>query len=487
MKKSPIFLLFVIFLLTLTACSKEEDAPPEPVTGPSTKGIADVESIEILKLADQADQMRVAVHMPVPDPCTFVDNVDVHQSGNAFRITVTTIREGNTACTAKAVDIERLIPLGEESLLPGVYTVVVNDISSRFQLAAGPTPGSTGQEIAGTNEQPSEEDETQTASETEVDSGSQQGTGSDEQDQSSESSESAGNGGEDASSVVSQSEDDPPACEEKVGFFEDVTVPDDTFFRQGETFTKVWKLRNEGTCTWDSGYALVFAGGHMLNAPLTYTLPFQVAPGEIFDLSLDMAAPSQGGTYVSKWLFQNPQGERFGMGASRQDVIYVRIVVGWIVPGGTSGDSTSGGAGAAQPGSGACAVEQDPGVEQVILGLINSERLGRGLRRLVLEDRLMAAARGHSADMACNNFTDHTGSDGSTWRTRVEREGYTSSYVAENIFYGGTAQDAFDWWMDSQVHKDNILNANVTEIGIGFVSYPQSRWSRYYTLVFARP
>jgi uncharacterized protein YkwD len=49
------------------------------------------------------------------------------------------------------------------------------------------------------------------------------------------------------------------------------------------------------------------------------------------------------------------------------------------------------------------------------------------------------------------------------------------------------AQDAFDWWMNSQIHKDSILNANATEIGIGFANYSQSRWVRYYTLVFGRP
>jgi uncharacterized protein YkwD len=482
MNKLIRFVPFVIFLLILTACSQVEDASPDPTSRPTTKGIADVESIEILNLADQPDQVRVAAHFLLPDQCTTIDNVDVQQSGNAFRITVTTIGDGNTTCPDQAVEIERLIPLSESGLPPGAYTVVVNDSSSRFELAAEATPIPALQETPETPEPAAEETGPPAEPETGADSSAQP-----------EAVSSEGEGGEE--SPAGPEEDtgdsevvvDQPACEEKVGFFGDVTVPDDTFFRKGETFTKVWKLRNEGTCSWDSGYALVFAGGHILNAPLTIPLPIQVAPGEIFDLSLDMAAPFQGGTYVSKWLFQNPQGEQFGMGASRRDVIYTRIAVGWISPGETSEEGNVEGAESAQPSGDRCAVELDLEVEQEIFNLINSERLSRGLRRLALEDRLTAAARNHSEDMACNNFTDHTGSDGSTWRTRVDREGYTPSFVAENIYYGGMAQDAFDWWMNSQIHKDNILNANATEIGIGFANYSQSRWVRYYTLVFGRP
>ena len=37
-----------------------------------------------------------------------------------------------------------------------------------------------------------------------------------------------------------------------VTFLKDVTVPDGTEFTQGETFTKTWRLKNRGTCTWTS-------------------------------------------------------------------------------------------------------------------------------------------------------------------------------------------------------------------------------------------
>ena len=104
----------------------------------------------------------------------------------------------------------------------------------------------------------------------------------------------------------------------------------------------------------------------------------------------------------------------------------------------------------------------------------------------------MAAAKVHSIDMGCNNFLDHTGSDGSKARTRIIGEGYSPSYAAENIYAGATefgadAQGAFDWWMNSPVHRKNIMNPRPTEVGIGFVNVPSSSFGGYYTMVFAAP
>jgi uncharacterized protein YkwD len=95
--------------------------------------------------------------------------------------------------------------------------------------------------------------------------------------------------------------------------------------------------------------------------------------------------------------------------------------------------------------------------------------------------------------MACNHYVDHTGSDGSTWFSRVASQGYANYNSAhENIYvghpeFGGTPQGAMTWWMNSQVHRDNILFTTVTEIGIGIVTWPTSDWGGYYTVEFARP
>lgn len=94
--------------------------------------------------------------------------------------------------------------------------------------------------------------------------------------------------------------------------------------------------------------------------------------------------------------------------------------------------------------------------------------------------------------MACNNFLSHTGSDGSSVGDRVRRQGYTYSWVGENIFAttntSSTApQQAFTWWMNSAPHRANLLNTNYTDIGIGYMYYSGSTYGGYFTAVFARP
>jgi uncharacterized protein YkwD len=106
---------------------------------------------------------------------------------------------------------------------------------------------------------------------------------------------------------------------------------------------------------------------------------------------------------------------------------------------------------------------------------------------------LAAAALAHSMDMACNNFVSHVGSDGSLWYNRVAAQGYANYNASrENIYvgnpaFGGTADGAFAWWWNSQIHHDNMLNPDVSQIGIAYVYNPNSEYGGYYTTVFARP
>lgn len=46
------------------------------------------------------------------------------------------------------------------------------------------------------------------------------------------------------------------SCSNQVEFVSDVTIPDDTEMLVGEEFIKTWRLKNIGTCTWTSQYAV---------------------------------------------------------------------------------------------------------------------------------------------------------------------------------------------------------------------------------------
>jgi uncharacterized protein YkwD len=127
-----------------------------------------------------------------------------------------------------------------------------------------------------------------------------------------------------------------------------------------------------------------------------------------------------------------------------------------------------------------------------VFTLINQMRSSNGLATLTLNNSLSAAAQVHSTDMACNNFISHSGTDGSNWADRISAQGYQySTYPLENIYvgdpqFGGDAQGAVTWWMNSQVHRENILNDRVTETGVGYVYDPNSEYGGYYTMVFAQ-
>ncbi len=119
----------------------------------------------------------------------------------------------------------------------------------------------------------------------------------------------------------------PPTSCDRAQFIADITVPDGTRFNPGETFTKVWRLKNVGTCTWTTSYLMVFDSGDKMGGPDSVNLPQSVAPGQTVDLSLNLTAPTSGGHYRGYWKFQNAGGTRFGLGANGTSSWWVDIVV----------------------------------------------------------------------------------------------------------------------------------------------------------------
>ena len=119
---------------------------------------------------------------------------------------------------------------------------------------------------------------------------------------------------------------DEKPCD-RAAFVTDVTVPDGTEFEPGEDFKKTWRLKNDGTCTWSTSYALVFADGNAMNGPVSFPMPENVAPGETIDLSVNLTAPSKPDTYRGNWRLRNASGAVFGIGTKADKPFYVEIAV----------------------------------------------------------------------------------------------------------------------------------------------------------------
>jgi len=110
-------------------------------------------------------------------------------------------------------------------------------------------------------------------------------------------------------------------------FVGDVTVPDGSQFNPGDTFTKAWRLQNIGTCTWTTGYSLVYSTGDLMGGATAVFLPSSVNPGDTIDLSVNLTAPASAGTYQGNYLLRDPNGNLFGVGTNGSQLFWVKIVV----------------------------------------------------------------------------------------------------------------------------------------------------------------
>jgi hypothetical protein len=109
-------------------------------------------------------------------------------------------------------------------------------------------------------------------------------------------------------------------------FVDDITIPDNSVMAPGNAFTKTWRLQNDGSCTWTSGYSIVFDSGEGLDGPTTVAINKDVPPGQAIDISVNLKAPSSPDTYRSNWKIRNPSGDTFGLG-NENDPFWVIIKV----------------------------------------------------------------------------------------------------------------------------------------------------------------
>ena len=107
----------------------------------------------------------------------------------------------------------------------------------------------------------------------------------------------------------------------------DITIPDGTEMTLNENFSKTWRLKNVGSCTWTRQYAVIFFSGNSLRALHTHYLLQEVEPGDVIDITVDMIAPDTPGFYQSNWMLKDGEGEFFGIGPNGDAPFWVQIEV----------------------------------------------------------------------------------------------------------------------------------------------------------------
>ncbi len=138
------------------------------------------------------------------------------------------------------------------------------------------------------------------------------------------------------------------------------------------------------------------------------------------------------------------------------------------------------------PGPSIDTADEPAGPLDDVVTATNAERARHRLGLLTVDPRLAAAAQGHSEDMVRRAFFAHENPDGAQVWDRAVATGYAYRKVAENIAAGQpTAADVVRGWMDSPGHRANILDAELTQIGVGRAT--GGSYGVYWTQVFGRP
>lgn len=107
--------------------------------------------------------------------------------------------------------------------------------------------------------------------------------------------------------------------------------------------------------------------------------------------------------------------------------------------------------------------------ERAIAELINSERRRAGLGPLEFDESLAAVARDHSKDMSIVGFVGHLSPTTGSPADRVRRAGLRPNLLLENVARTYSPEEAQAGLMGSPGHRRNVLNPEVTRIGVGVI------------------
>lgn len=123
---------------------------------------------------------------------------------------------------------------------------------------------------------------------------------------------------------------------------------------------------------------------------------------------------------------------------------------------------------------------------EAILKLVNQERAKAGVPALKLSDKLNSIANTKAKDMADKGYFAHESPTYGSPFDMLKDFGVSFSYAGENIAAGQkTAEEVMDSWMNSSGHRQNILNKNYTQLGVGFTHGGQ--YGTEWVQLFIRP
>src|SRR5215211_7557982 len=300
----------------------------------------------------------------------------------------------------------------------------------------------------------------------------------------------------------------PADCTNSALFVTDVTIPDNTNMVGGTTFTKTWRISNNGTCVWGPTYTLTHYSNERLGAPLSVPLGLTY-PGQTLDISVELTAPNTTGTHRGNFVIENPQGlimkiaddSRLWVIINVTSVSAATVAVSATAIGATNtpagtvtptptGPTPTQGASGSDSTTATCNFTTERAKLTEVINAVNAYRAQKGLPAYTVNTQLAQAAQRHANDIACHKLYVHTGTDGSTPRSRVTDAAYIARSVSENVngnYPPFDGQGAVNWWINDKTdlrHGQNLVSTIFTEIGVGYSFFENYG---FYALVFAKP
>ncbi len=277
----------IVIALVLPACAplvrlsnEPNSATPEP-QGQVAVREAPVQSVDIEVMNTNPVQVNAIVKGSLTESCARLGDSQVQYDANTFHITVYVTSPADQGCIQQTTPFETTIALDTSGLGPGTYTVAANGVSAVFALQTGIPPATVPATAAPTV----------------------------------------------APTPVPTSH----GCSDSAAFVSDVSIPDNLQVAPGTAFTKTWRLRNTGTCTWNGQYRVSYISGTTMSQQPSYYfmgLDGRVQPGQTVDVSVGMTAPMQNGSYASYWGLTGRNGRLMPIsGGANGNSFFVKIKV----------------------------------------------------------------------------------------------------------------------------------------------------------------
>ncbi len=116
----------------------------------------------------------------------------------------------------------------------------------------------------------------------------------------------------------------PGMCDQ-AQFINDISISDGSLLPANASVTKIWRIKNIGSCTWTEDYALRYVDGDFMGVSKVYPFNENISPGETVDIAVQLTTPNKSGNIKSYYMLSNEENQLFGFGGQAQKPFWVNI------------------------------------------------------------------------------------------------------------------------------------------------------------------